>query len=140
MLIRSIVAAAVVAALAGCAANPPASREERVAAAEENDCIWLRTISDWQALDDRNLIVEGAGRQQYHVELAQTCSGLRFETVLAFYDRTGDERICGFGMDRVIVDNTLPETCWISAVDALTEDQAEELTLRYERDRAARRD
>ena len=138
MPIRHIAAAALVTTLAGCAATAPASRDERIAAAEENDCMWVRAITDWQALDDRNLIVD-AGSNQYHVELAQSCFGLEFETVIAFFDKSADERICGFGMDRIIVDRTLPETCWITAVDALTEDQAEELTRRYEQERAADR-
>lgn len=46
----------------------------------------------------------------------------------------------GCCMDRVIVDRAVPETCWIEAVDDLTEDQAEEVTRQYEPDRAARRD
>jgi hypothetical protein len=139
MPIRSVTTAAMIAALAGCAMTNPASRDQRVAATEENDCVWVRSINDWQPLDDRNLIVDAASRQ-YHVELAQSCFGLEFETLIAFVDRGADDRICGFGMDRVVVDRTIPETCWITAVDELTEDQAEDLVLRYEQqDQAANR-
>lgn len=140
MITRRIGAAGILAMLAGCAATAPASRDERVAAASESDCLRLASISDWDALDDRNLIVNTGPNRAFHVELAQSCLGLEFETVIAFYDRGGDERICGFGMDRVVVDRSLPETCWISSVDELTEDQAEELALRFERERAAARD
>ncbi len=120
------------AVVAGCAA-PGTTREERVTAREETDCIFVRSITDWRALDDRNLIVYAGRNRPYHVELARSCFGIEFETVIAFYDRSADERICGFGMDRVIVDRTMPEACGIVAVDELTEDQAEELVLRFER-------
>lgn len=132
MITKALTLAAVAAVMAGCAATGVQSRDDRVARTEETDCLWVRTITDWQALDDRNLLVFAGRSQPYHVELAQSCFGLEFEDVIAFYDRGGDERICGFGMDRVIVNRTVPEACGIVAVDALTEDQAEELTRRYD--------
>jgi hypothetical protein len=35
-------------------------------------------------------------------------------------------------MDRIIVDRTIPESCGITAVDALTDEQAEQLKARAE--------
>jgi hypothetical protein len=124
---------------AGCAATGPsaATAGDRAALESETDCLWTRTITDWNALDERNLIVY-SGRQPFHVELSQQCFDLDFATVIAFYDRSGDERICGFGMDRVIVDRTIPESCGIAAVDELTEEQAEALDERFTLERQNR--
>jgi hypothetical protein len=126
--------------LAGCsaAATTGDAGGDRAAAVRETDCMRTSLITDWDALDDRNLIVYES-RRPYRVELAQTCSGLDFASVIAFYDRSADERICGYGMDRVIVDRTLHESCGIAAVDELTDEQAEELKNRAEQERSLAR-
>jgi hypothetical protein len=128
----TLACAAVALALAGCAATPTTEAGDRTAAERDTDCIRTSLITDWNALDDRNLIVYESGRRPYHVELAQSCFGLDFETMIGLYDRRGDGRICGFGLDRVIVDRAIPEGCGIAAVDELTDEQAEELELRAE--------
>ena len=71
---------------------------------DSRSCAQVRTslIRDWDALDERNLIVYETGGRPYHVELAQTCFGVDFEVMLGFYDRRGDGRICGYGLDRVV--------------------------------------
>jgi hypothetical protein len=118
--------------VAGCAAAATSGDTgDRAAAVRETDCVRTSQITDWEALDDRNLIVY-ASRRPYHVELAQTCFGLDFETMIGLYDRRGDGRICGFGFDRVIVDRAIPEGCSIAAVDELTDEQAEDLKRRAE--------
>lgn len=124
--------------LAGCAAGPPESAGDRAAAERDTDCIRSAAITNWEPIDDRNLIVY-EGRRPFHVELAQTCFGLDFATMIAFYDRRADERICGCGFDRVIVDRTIPEACSIAGVDELTEEQAEELKRRAEAEDARAR-
>lgn len=111
---------------------------DRAAAVSDNDCMRTSLITDWDALDDRNLIVYES-RRPYHVEVAPTCSGLDFATLIAFYDRGADERICGFGTDRVIVDRLIPAGCSITAVDELTDEQAEELKRRAEEERSLAR-
>jgi hypothetical protein len=121
---------------AGCA-TPATTAGDRAARESDTDCIRSSLITDWRPLDERNLIVY-EGRRPFHVELAQSCFGLDFATMVAFYDRSADERICGYGFDRVIVDRTIPEACSIAAVDELTEEQAEELERRAEAARARR--
>ena len=122
---------------AGCTATGPTTAGDRAAEETDTDCIRSALITDWEPLDDRSLIVY-EGRRPYHVELAQTCFGLDFATMVAFYDRRADERICGYGFDRVIVDRTVPEACSIAGVDELTEAQAEELKSRAEAARSRR--
>jgi hypothetical protein len=129
---------------AGCAGAPTTTAGDRTAAGdraaavEKNDCLRTALISDWDALDERNLIVYESGRRPYHVELTQSCFGLDFATMIAFYDRGADGRVCGYGFDRLIVDRTIPENCSVAAVDELTDEQAEELKQRAELARARR--
>ena len=137
MELRTILTVCAPLLVAGCAAAPTTSAGDRAAAESDTDCIRSALITDWEPIDDRNLIVY-EGRRPYHVELAQTCFGLDFATMVAFYDRRADERICGYGFDRVIVDRTIPEACSIAGVDELTDEQAEDLMRRGEAARARR--
>jgi hypothetical protein len=120
----------------GCAATAPVG--DRAAAVDKTDCLRVSLIRDWDALDERNLIVYELGRRPYHVELTQTCFGLDFATMIAFYARGSDARICGYGLDRLIVDRTIPQSCSVAAVDELTAEQAEELRQRTENARSRR--
>lgn len=137
MTLRILLALSVAPFVAGCAAAGSGTAGDRAAAERDTDCIRTASITDFYPLDDRSLIVY-EGRRPYHVELAQTCFGLDFATIIAFYDRRGDERICGYGFDRVIVDRTIPESCSIASVDELTAEQAEELRRRAEASRSRR--
>jgi hypothetical protein len=123
--------------VAGCAGTPTTAGD-RAAAVDKTDCVRTSLVSDWDALDERNLLVYESGRRPYHVELSQSCFGLDFATMIAFYDRSGDGRICGYGFDRLVVDRTIPENCSVAAVDELTDEQAEELKQRAEAARARR--
>ena len=125
--------------IAGCApAVTSGDAGDRAAGVRETDCVRTSQITDWDALDDRNIIVY-ASRRPYHLELAQTCFGLDFETMIGLYDRRGDGQICGFGLDRVIVDRAIPEGCSIAAVDELTDEQAEDLKRRAENEESLAR-
>jgi hypothetical protein len=123
----------------GCAGTATTTAGDRAAAEEKTACLRTSLISDWDALDDRNLIVYESGRRPYHVELTQSCFGLDFATMIAFYDRGTDSRICGYGLDRVIVDRAIPQSCSVAAVDELTDEQAEQLKQRAESARARAR-
>ena len=121
-----------------CAGTSSTTAGDRAAAPEDTDCVRTSLISDWDSLDERNLIVYESGRRPYHVELTRACFGLDFATMIAFYDRGNDARICGYGLDRLIVDRTIPESCSVAAVDELTVEQAEELKQRAETARSRR--
>ncbi|HUQ52462.1 MAG TPA: DUF6491 family protein [Gammaproteobacteria bacterium] len=124
--------------LVGCATTPATTAGDRAAAPANADCLRTSLIRDWDALDERNLIVYESGRRPYHVELTQSCFGLDFSEMLGFYDRRGDGRICGYGLDRVIVERAIPESCSVAAVDELTDEQAVALKERAESARARR--
>lgn len=125
--------------LAGCAGTATTDDgRDRRAEVRDTDCVRTALITNWEALDEHNLIVYES-RRPYHVELARTCSGLDFATLIGFYDRGGDERICGYGLDRVIVDRLIPEGCTVTAVDELTDEQAADLKRRAEEEKALAR-
>ena len=84
---NSILAGIAVIFAAGCAGTPTEDAGDRAAAASDSDCIRTSLIRDWEALDDRNLIVYESGERPYHVELAQTCFGLDSETMIGVTPR-----------------------------------------------------
>jgi hypothetical protein len=68
-----------------------------------NACAWIRTIDDWRRLDDRNLVVWVSRREVYHVELSMPLFDLNGAAAIGFIDHNRDGRLCGFGMDQVVV-------------------------------------
>lgn len=100
------------------------------------DCIYARSVYDWKALDDRNLVVWAPSRRKpYHLELDRRCSGLRFADSLAFNDRN-DGRICAYGGDSIVIPGSFPERCSIAAIHPLEPQQLEHLLLRFGAQRA----
>lgn len=110
--------------LAGCTTVPPRTSEgvtgesgRRTLPKPTLDCIFVRSLYDWKALDDYNLVVWAPSRHRpYHVELNLRCNGLRFADAIAFSDR-GDGRICSG--DAIIVGRTIPQRCTIGAIHPL---------------------
>lgn len=76
---------------------------DKPAKADENACTWFSTIDDWRALDDRNLVVWASRKEFYHVQLGMPLSDLRYSDSIAFVDHNNDGRICGFGMDEIVI-------------------------------------
>jgi hypothetical protein len=99
-----------VAALAALMAGTSIAATERPVPqlpADDDACVFFRTLYDWQVLDDRHLLIWAPGkRDPYQVELATPLNGLRFAHTLAFVDRNGDGMLCGFGMDRIALTDT----------------------------------
>ncbi len=119
--IRAVLMLAGLAALAACTTVPQRTSEgvtgesgRRALPKPTLDCIFVRSLYDWKALDDYNLVVWAPSRHRpYHVELNLRCNGLRFADAIAFSDR-GDGRICSG--DAIIVGRTLPQRCTIGAI------------------------
>jgi hypothetical protein len=72
-------------------------------AADNNACTWVSSIDDWRELDNRNLIVWASRTEFYHLELSAPLIDLGSAESLAFGDHNHDGRVCGYGMDEVIV-------------------------------------
>lgn len=92
-------------------------------------CISQMTIRDYRILDDGNLIVSGAGRRRYHVELAYRAFGLRSSWQIGFYSRTG--QICS-GFSYLIVDEGMgKERVPIRSIRQLTPEEEEALLIEF---------
>lgn len=71
--------------------------------ADGNACTWISSVDDWQRLDDRNLLVWVSRNEVYQVELTMPLVDLSTAEAIGFVDHNRDGRICGFGMDEVVV-------------------------------------
>ena len=88
-----------------------------------NQCIFFRTLYDWQPLNNNNLIVWAPSRNHpYQIQLDRPCFGLKFAHTIGFTSR--DSRLCGFGGDAVLVESGggPPDRCPIGSITALTEE------------------
>ena len=86
----------------------------------DNDCMFFRSIQNWKVLDDRNLIVWSPSRRQpYVVTLSFPLHGLRFRDAIAFEDGNRDGRLCGFGMDGIIVRGSFSQRSLIRGIKKL---------------------
>lgn len=93
-----------------------------------NQCIFFRTLYDWRALNNSNLIVWAPSRKHpYHLQLDRPCFGLRFAHSIGFTSR--DSRLCGFGGDSVLVESGggRPDRCPIGSITKLTEESLKAL-------------
>ena len=94
-----------------------------------SDCISIRTIRDYTALDDRSLIVEGLGKRSYFVTLWMSSFDLRSSHQMRFSSR--DEWLCPYGGDSIIFGTFSDHGVGIRSISKVTEEQAEELLIRY---------
>ncbi len=91
----------------GAGATAHAAAANSTARAGKNDCVFVRSIYDFKALDRNNLVIWAPSRSKaYLVELAMPLPELRFASRLALVDRNHDGMLCGYGMDRIVVANS----------------------------------
>ena len=112
------------------------SGDERQAAREGigsrgSDCILIRTIRDYTLLDDRNLLIYGPAKRAYYVTLVRPAYELRSSIRIGFSSR--DDNLCPYGGDGIVVGTFNPETVSIRAISRVTEEEAEQLLVRYGR-------
>lgn len=94
-----------------------------------SDCISIRTIRDYTALDDRSLIMEGMGQRKYFVTLQMSSFDLRSSHQMRTVSR--DEWLCPYGGDSIIFGTFSDQGVGIRSISKVTEEQAEELLIRY---------
>ena len=94
-----------------------------------SDCISIRTIRDYTPLDNRSLIIEGAGRRHYYVQLLVSSIELRSSHQLGF--RSRDDWLCPYGGDEIVFDSMTNMRSGIRAITRLTPEQHEDLLIRY---------
>lgn len=109
------------------------AKEEAAQKADDNACVFSRGVHDWRALDSRNLVIWAPNRKDaYHVTLGFPLHDLRTEESVAFLDRNGDGRLCGFGMDQIITPNgVFTERSTITGMERLDEAGLAALSEQY---------
>jgi hypothetical protein len=115
-------------------ADPPS---ERVTDIDYNgsDCIWVRTIRDYTALDDRNLLIHGSGKRSYFVTLVTPSWEMKSSIGMGF--ATTDGQLCPYGRDRIVFRGLAQEEVRIRSISQVSADQAEQLLVRFGKSKAA---
>ncbi len=94
-----------------------------------SDCISIRTIRDYTALDDRSLLIESLGKRKYFVTLQMSSFDLRSSHQMRFSSR--DEWLCPYGGDSITFGTFSDHGVGIRSIGKVTEEQAEDLLIRY---------
>jgi Family of unknown function (DUF6491) len=100
LMFAAVLAAAGIDLITGANATSAIAPER----ASKNECVFTRSIYDFKALDRNKLVIWAPSRSKaYLVELASPLPELKFANRLALVDRNHDGRLCGYGMDRIVV-------------------------------------
>jgi hypothetical protein len=113
--------------------STPASAAEGAAKKDDNRCIFAGTIDNWRGLDSRNLVIWAPNSKvAYHVTLGFALTDLKSTETLAVVDGNGDGRLCGFGMDQLVVTSgPYPEKATITGMTLLDDAGLAELGEKY---------
>lgn len=115
--------------LVSCAATETGPELGRDINYQGSDCISIRTIRDYEPLDSRNLLMTAGGNRSYFVTLASPAHQLRSAFRLGFSSR--DQWLCPYGGDRIVFGGFSDFGFSIRSISRVTEEQAEELLIRY---------
>ena len=128
-----IVGAAAAVVVATMLGSSPSSAAETGAKKDDNRCIFAGTINDWRGLDSRNLVIWAPnGHAAYHVTLGFALTDLRSTETLGVIDGNGVGRLCGFGMDQLVVTSgAYPEKSTITGMTKLDDAALAELGDKY---------
>jgi hypothetical protein len=121
-------------ALAACVSSGPQSqlgKEEprRIEMSRTSDCVFQSTISGFEALDDRHVVLFSMGsRKAYLAEIAGGCFDMKSQNSLAPVDGDGNGQICGFGRDSVAYHRMgMVENCRLMGLEELNDERRIEL-------------
>jgi hypothetical protein len=123
-------------AIAACVSSGPESQlgkkePRRIELSRTSDCVFHSSVSGFEALDDRHVVLFGMGdRKAYLAEIAVGCFDMKNQSALAAVDGDGNGQICGFGRDSVAYRNLgRGENCRITGLELLTDERRIELGL-----------
>jgi len=94
-----------------------------------SDCISIRTIRDYTALDDRNLLIWASVKQPYFVRLSTPAWGLKGSFQIGTTSR--DDRLCPYGGDALVFDSAGRDTARIASIRRISPDEADWLLIRF---------
>lgn len=95
---------------------------------QDRECLNIRTISSWSALDDRHLYIKGTGSANHFLLTMFTrCPGIRYAQALAFSNHTS--QLCSNNFGQVTYkDGGIPRNCRIDDIERVnSRDEAKAL-------------
>jgi len=101
----------------------------RIEMSRTSDCVYQSSISGFEALDDRYVVLFASGRRKaYLADLSAGCLDVRNQTALAPVDGDGNGQICGFGRDSIAYRRMgMVEDCRILGLEQLSDERRVEL-------------
>jgi len=121
-------AIAVAAALSACASAAAKPQAAVRGAASRAVCIDVETLSDWQPVDDQQLLLWAPGDRRSHLlTLASPIVGMLFAEELDVVDGDLDGLICAHGEDEILVEDRPGGSASIAAIEYLSEKRTAEL-------------
>ena len=99
--------------------------------------MFSRSVRDFTALDNQNLIIYAPRSRPHHVVLTTPTLSLESEFAIGVRDGDGDGRICSFGRDRIIIDGVLVEEVQIRSIEQIDELDVEALRIEFGLDEPA---
>jgi len=94
-----------------------------------SDCILIRTIRDYTALDDSHLLIRGSARRGYFVTLGRPAFGARSSYRLGFSSR--DDQLCPYGGDSIVFGGLGNESISVRSISRVNEEQIDQILIRF---------
>ncbi len=133
---RATILALPLALLAACVSSGPQSQlgkdEARdVELSRSSDCAFHSTINGFEPLDDRHIVLYGAGKRKvYLAEMSAGCFNIEMQTMFAAVDGDGNGQICGYGRDSLAYRRlNMVENCRIIGLEELSDERRLELGI-----------
>jgi Family of unknown function (DUF6491) len=124
--------------LTGCVSEGPKSQlgtqqkaSRHLEMSRTTDCAFQSTITDFDVLDDRHVVLYTMGRRKaYLTEIAGGCFDVKTQSTLAAVDGDRNGQICGFGRDSIAYRRLgMVEQCPILGMQELSNERREELGI-----------
>lgn len=124
--------------LAACVSSGPESQlgkqdkgPRRIEMTRTSDCVFQRSIDDFEALGDNYVVLYAMGRRKaYLAEISAGCFDVKSQSTLAAVDGDRNGQICGFGRDSIAYRRFgMVEECRILAMQDLPDERRIELGL-----------
>jgi hypothetical protein len=118
---KRLILTAVLASLVSTAGATP-TKPDVTAGKKTNDCVFIRSVSNYQPIDRDKIVIWGpARRDAYLAELTMPLFNLEGSWHIAMVDHDHDGRLCGFSSDKISVrDGSIRESASIKAMTKLT--------------------
>ena len=117
----------------GALAAPSDTPDGANAKTDTNACIFFSSVYDWKTLDTSHLVIWAPNsRDAYLVTTSFPLTQLQFAERLGFVDGNNDGRLCGFGMDKIVVpDAAFTEQATIASMSRLDDAALAALSTQY---------